>query len=325
MSDKDYYKILEVEKTATDEEIKKAYKRLARKYHPDHNKDPEAEDKFKTINEANQILGNQEKRKAYDTLYSQPQFNQNDMINDILRSMNMGFGQHNPYSQQHQGKIQFRHPVSVSFNDAVFGCEINIDVPSYINCDGCNGKGGDTIVCKACNGAGKNSTFIGASRFESTCITCNASGHTLSSTCQKCNRNGYTKKMRHLKLKIPQGIQNQSILHIGSDINDRADVFIVVNVQKHPKIERNGNTLYSTEVISCIDALIGVKKIVEIIDGKEEIEIPAGTQYGAQIIIEKKGIPTQNGRNNHIVNIQIDIPKLTQQQIEKVKQIMEIK
>jgi molecular chaperone DnaJ len=327
----DYYELLGIAKDADEKAIKGAFRKLSLKYHPDRNPDDKsAEAKFKEINEAYQTLSDPAKRQQYDFggvsngAYNSP-------IEDILR--NMGFGMNfdigqNPFSGSNrsnrsnsQQKMQITQQVNISLKDAVFGCELDIKVPSYINCVDCKGSGGEKKACHKCGGAGQTSRFLGAMQYISKCVTCNGLGHVLISTCHSCNQDGFKKTTRSLKMKIPAGIQSQTALHINGDINERCDVFVIVNVIKHTTINRNGATLFSTEQISCLDAMVGGKINVETIDGVVELFVPPGTQQGSQLVIENRGGVLTNGRANHIVNAHISIPVLTEEQIKIIQSI----
>lgn len=317
-----FYEVLGVEKDASEQEIKKAYRKLSLKYHPDRNpNDKAAEDKFKEINEAYQTLGDKDKKNVYDNGGSnQFNFGGADQINEILRSMGFGFNNQNTKSN----KFQVQHQINISLYQAVFGCNVELDLPSYINCKDCAGVGGTKKTCHACNGAGHTLTFLGALQYPSKCVTCSGKGHILTTACKSCNQEGFKKKTRHINLKIPAGIQSNVAMHISSEPDDRSDVYIIVNVAKHPTISRNGATLFSTEKVSCFDAMIGGKIKVETIDGSVNLNIPVGTQHGDQLIIEGHGGVLTNGRANHIVQIQIEIPKnLTDEQIKKIQEVKE--
>lgn len=324
---KDYYEILGVKEDATAQEIKTAYRQLSRQYHPDLNKEPDAEKRMQEINEAYQTLSDTGKRQAYDM----GDVNQN--INDIFQNMgfniNIDFGNvvNNPFVHTAQSdKTRMRHAVNISFKDAIFGCEVDAVVPSYIICADCSGVGGNKATCHKCKGAGQNITMLGTMQFPALCIVCNGKGYVLTSACRNCNQEGVKKKTRHIKVKIPAGTQHHTMLRIESAADDKCEVFIVVNVMPHPKISRNGATLFSTEVVSCLDAMIGGSKMVDTIDGMCELIIPAGTQHGQQLVIEGRGGILSNGRANHLVNVHIEIPKdLTPKQVAKLKEIKEDK
>ena len=320
-----HYQTLGIEETATDDEIKRAYKKLAMQHHPDRNADDkDAETKMKEINEAYQVLGDSEKRRMYDMGADNDSgfgFG-NDNLNDILKSMgfniNFGFGG----SRSAEQRMQVKHQVTIPLKDAVFGCTTDLNIPVYVNCVSCKGIGGDKATCHKCNGAGQTVTFLGTIKYPAQCVTCNGAGYVLTSTCSTCNRQGYTRKSRHIKLKIPAGIQNGAALRINPEKDDRCEVFILVAVMPHPKINRNGATLFSTETISCLDAMIGGAKQVETIDGYVVLQIPAGTQQGQQLVIEGHGGVLTNGRANHLVNVHIDVPtNLTAEQTKKIKDV----
>ncbi len=321
-----YYELLGVDKTANDKELKSAYRKLSMKYHPDRNPDDKiAEEKFKEISEAYHILIDASKRQAYDmgvspgTIYNNP-------IDEILK--NMGFNIHMDFNNIHsqpgsvKQKMQITQQLNITLQEAVFGCEKEITVPAYMSCVECNGIGGDKVVCQKCSGAGHTTRFLGAMQYRSTCITCNGKGHTLSTACRACNQEGIKKQMRSVKMKIPGGVQSQVALHIASEPEDKCEVFVVINVIKHPTINRNGATLFSTEKISCIDAMFGGQIKISTIDGEAALIIPPGTQQGQQLVIEGRGGILTSGRANHIVNVHIDIPTdLTPAQFAKLLEV----
>lgn len=324
---KDYYDVLGVNKDASEAELKAAYKKLSLKYHPDRNPDDKiAEDKFKEINEAYQTLGDPEKRQAYDMGgqgfpggFGGP----GGDINDILRSMgfNINFDFGGPRTRGEQ-RFQVKQPITISLREAVFGCEVELDVPAYVNCKDCSGVGGTKKECHKCNGAGQTVTFIGPMQYPATCITCNGKGYVLITTCATCNQEGYKRKNKHIKVKIPAGMQNNNILRLPTDPDERSDIFILVNVLPHPKIQRNGATLFSTERVSVLDAMVGGKITVETIDGNVELAIPAGTQQGQQLVINGHGGILTNGRANHIVSVHLEVPtNLTAEQAKKIKDL----
>jgi molecular chaperone DnaJ len=323
---KNYYEILGLDQEADEKAIKKAFRALSIKYHPDKNPgDKASEETFKEISEAYNTLSDAQKRQAYDMSNTQIYNNANpqDQINEILRQMGININFGGRANKQGQQRFQVHHQVSISLYEAVFGCEKNIKVPSYINCQGCNGAGGKREKCHKCNGAGYTEMFLGAAKIPSSCVTCNGSGSIITATCSSCNQEGYKKSTKQVKVKIPAGIQQQTAMHVPPDINDKCEIYIIINVEKHSKINRNGATLFSTEIISCLDALVGGKKKIETIDGHYDLIIPPGTQQGAQLTIEGCGGILSSGRAHHIVNIHIDIP--TNLSAEQIKQIEEIR
>ena len=327
---KDFYDILGVSEDADAQEIKKAYRKLSLKYHPDHNKEADAEVKMKDINEAYATLSDPDKRQIYD-LGGDGAFDANQQVSDILRNMgfniNIDFGTGTAtHVRNSANKIQIRHQVNISLHDAVFGCDIDTDIPFYIACGECNGTGGTRAQCHKCKGAGHTVTFLGAMQFPALCVTCNGKGYVLTTTCNGCNQEGVKKQVRRVKVKFSPGTQHQSAIHISPESGDKCDVFVVANVMRHPTISRNGATLFSTEPISCLDAMAGGVKKVEVIDGMCDLVIPPGTQQGQQLTIEGRGGILTNGRANHIVSVSIYVPKdLTPEQVEKIRAIRDNK
>jgi len=241
-------------------------------------------------------------------------------------NINIDMSGSNPFAAHpdQQSRMQIKQQINITLKDAVFGCDIELDIPSYINCKDCNGIGGNKNTCHKCAGAGQNVTFLGAMQFPALCVTCNGKGYVLTSACHSCNQQGFKKKSKHLKLKIPAGIQNHSAMHIAPADDERSDIFVIVNIMKHDKISRNGATLFSTEFISCFDAMVGGIKKVDTIDGNVDLTIPPGTQHGQQLVIENHGGILSNGRANHVVNVHIEIPtNLTPAQIKKISEIKE--
>jgi len=330
---KDYYEILGVGRDATEQEIKAAFRKLSLKYHPDRNPDDKiAEEKFKEINEAYQTLSDAEKRSAYDMGGQGPSFpgfgGFGGDINDILKSMgfniNIDFGG-SPRNRGQQ-RFQVKQQITLPLKDSVFGCEVEIDVISYVNCKDCGGDGGTKVDCHKCKGAGQTIQFVGPTQYKVTCVTCNGKGFVLTATCHSCNQEGFKKKNRHLKFKVPAGIGHGAALRMPAEQDERCDIFVIVAVMPHPKIQRNGATLFSTERISVLDALVGGKKMVETIDGDVELPIPAGTQHGQHLVIEGRGGVLTNGRANHIVNVHLEVPTdLTAEQLKKIKEIRDKK
>jgi molecular chaperone DnaJ len=326
---KDYYEILGVNRDANEQEIKKAFRKLSLAHHPDRNPDnKDAEEQFKTINEAYQVLGDPEKRRAYDMGGQGFDVDPREHINDILRSMgfniNIDFSQSNPFAQSN--KIQFKHQINITLHDAIFGCNVDVNVPSYINCKSCNGVGGKKEACKPCKGAGKTLTFLGTMQYPATCVSCGGRGYVLTSTCANCNQEGYKRGNKKIKLKVPAGVKHQAMLRINSDPEDRCDVIIIVNVMQHSKIKRNGNVLYSNEAISCIDAMLGCVKNIETIDGRCDLHISPGIQNGQQITMPNHGIINADGsRGEYIVGINISTPTdLDADVVNKLNEVKEL-
>lgn len=313
---KDYYTVLGVESDASEADIKKAYRTLSFKYHPDKNPDDKiAEDKFKEINEAYQTLGDPQKRQQYDLgdPGDAPEFGMN--INDMLRNFGIdlntggfgGFGR----NQAGPGKqYKYNIPLNVSFKDAVFGTEQEVIIPSHKKCDDCTGQGGTTAKCGTCNGTGQTMRMLGTMQIVSTCHKCSGKGIVLTTTCGKCKGIGSIKENKKITVKIPAGIQNGSMMHFGSDPNELADIYLSISAAAHPRITRSGVILQSTEKISCLDAVVGGTIKIELIDGEIDLHIPAGVQHGQQLRVKGHGGKLPDGtRADHMVTLNLVVPK----------------
>ena len=342
MAKKDYYEILGVSKNATQDEIKKAYRRLARKYHPDLNPgNKEAEEKFKEISEAYQVLSDPEKRKMYDRFGSSA-FGSQDMddfgfggfgrggygvnIEDILRDL-FDFGDVFTGRERKQGE-EFRaerggdiyQTISISLEDAYKGTTLSIEVPRYVICEKCAGTGrkaGSTPkTCPECKGTGQITFRQGIFHVSQTCPMCNGTG-VISEHCEACHGRGLVLKTETVKIRIPPGVDNGTKLripgkgHSGRFGGSSGDLWIVVNIKPHHLYKRKGDNLYIKAKITVPEAILGGKLKVPLLDGrKEEIVIKAGTQSGEQIRVYGKGMPKlkSSGYGDLVVVINVEIP-----------------
>ncbi len=357
MEKPDYYEVLEVPRTATPEQIRKAFRKLALKYHPDRNKDPDAEEKFKLINEAYQVLSDPEKRSLYDRFghagvdpsAAAKQGGTGVGINfeDIFDFFGgsifdtiFGGGR----SQQRARRPRPRRGEDVhmdlrlTFEEAVFGTDKKIKVPYRQRCDHCNGTGAkdpDSIKpCQTCRGSGVVRTVRtqGFAQIisESTCPQCNGKGYSISSPCSECNGSSYVTKRQIIDVKIPAGIETGNILHIpergkpGELGGPPGDLYLHIGVESHPKFQRDGLDILTEEKIDVVTAILGGEIKVKTIWGEERVKIAAGTQPGTVITLKKKGIKVkEHGRSrqgNHYVRIVVEIPKKLN---KKQKQLLE--
>lgn len=347
---KDYYKILGVEKGATKEEIKKAYKKLAKKYHPDLNKDnPEAEGKFKEINEAASVLGDDTKRKQYD------QFGSDGMkygqagqgfgggfgsgfdgfdFNDIFDSFFGGRGGFGGGRRGPQRGADLRYDIEITLEDAARGLEKQVKMKKNAPCKDCDGHGGHDISrCTTCNGRGQvmsqQRTPFGMFQTQTTCPTCKGSGETYAKECSTCHGKGSTIQEKTIKLTIPAGIESSTRLRIsgegepGDPGAPPGDLFVFVHIKEHEVFERQGDDLYIEVPISYNQAVLGDSIEVPTILSKAKLKIPSGTQPGTLLRMKGEGMPhlRRIGNGDQYVKIQVDVPtKVSKKQKELLEQ-----
>ena len=347
MADKrDYYEVLGVNKGATDDEIKKAYRKLARKYHPDLNKDnPEAAEKFKEIGEAYEILSDKDKRARYDQFgfagvdpnYGAGQgggfgggFGFEDVdLGDIFGSFfGGGFGgggsRTNRANAPRQGE-SIRRTVMLSFEEAAFGCEKEIEIERVEQCTECGGTGAEKgytpETCSNCHGTGTvkqtQRTPFGAFSSTGPCPNCRGTGKIIKKPCKKCRGTGQERRSRKLSVKIPAGIDDGQCVALrgqaGAGVNGEpaGDVIVTVSIRPHPLFQRDGYDVWCEVPISYAQACLGDKLIVPTIDGKVEYTMPAGTQPGTVFRMRGKGIQAVNGRGrgDQFVKVTLEVPK----------------
>ena len=347
MADKrDYYEVLGVNKGATDDEIKKAYRKLARKYHPDLNKDnPEAAEKFKEIGEAYEILSDKDKRARYDQFgfagvdpnYGAGQgggfgggFGFEDVdLGDIFGSFfGGGFGgggsRTNRANAPRQGE-SIRRTVMLNFEEAAFGCEKEIEIERVEQCTECGGTGAEKVytpeTCSNCHGTGTvkqtQRTPFGAFSSTGPCPNCRGTGKIIKKPCKKCRGTGQERRSRKLSVKIPAGIDDGQSVALrgqgGAGVNGgpAGDVIVTVSIRPHPLFQRDGYDVWCEVPISYAQACLGDKLIVPTIDGKVEYTMPAGTQPGTVFRMRGKGIQAVNGRGrgDQFVKVTLEVPK----------------
>ncbi|EGT2198053.1 TPA: molecular chaperone DnaJ [Clostridioides difficile] len=335
---RDYYEVLGISKGAEAQEIKKAYRKLAMKYHPDRNPgDKEAEEKFKEINEAYEVLSDDTKRKTYDQfghdgLNGQGGFGGQgfggfeDMFGDIFGDMFGGsFGGGRTRRRGPQRGADIRQSVTISFEEAAFGKKMSIKVNRSEECEECNGTGAkpgtSKKTCSTCNGTGQVRTVqrtpfgnIASSR---PCSACNGTGEVIESPCSKCHGTGNTRKVKTIEVDIPAGIDDGQMIklsgqgEVGEKGAPRGDLYIVVNVKSHPLFTRDGNDIYFEMPITFVQATLGDEIEVPTLDGKVKYSVPEGTQTGTVFRLKEKGIPRirGNSRGDQYVKVVVEIPK----------------
>jgi molecular chaperone DnaJ len=352
MAKRDYYEVLGVSKTATDDEIKKAFRKLARQYHPDVNKDnpKAAEAKFKEANEAYSVLSDPQKRAAYDQYghaANDPNFGAGmggfgdtgfDGFGDIF---DMFFGGGRGTHRQRNGPQRgndLRYDLEVDFEAAAFGKETVVEIPRTETCPTCYGNGakpGTPIkTCPVCNGTGQvqvtQNTAFGRFVNVRTCERCHGEGKTIETPCPECRGSGRVRKTRKIDVKIPAGVESGSRLRISGEGEaglrggSPGDLYIYIYVKKHPEFERQGDDIYSEVKISMAQATLGTNIMVSTLDGKVELKIPEGTQYGTSFRLRGRGVThlRGQGRGDHYVKVKISTPtRLTGEQRELFKKL----
>ena len=356
MANKDYYAALGLQKGASDDEIKKAFRKLAIKYHPDKNQgDKEAENKFKEINEAYQILSDPEKKERYDRFGTVDfdgsgfggggfgggfDFSEMGGFGDIFESFFGGGGGSSRRRNGPQKGADIEERINLTFEEAVFGVEKEINIDRNENCESCKGSGAkegtSKKTCPTCNGQGQvrvqRQTPIGSFVSTSTCSNCNGSGSVIEEPCTSCRGKGQVRKRRTIKVKIPAGVDTGNIMPLrgqgdhGINNGQPGDLYILINVAHSKQFTRKGNDIYIDTTISMGKAALGTEITVPTVDGDVKYTIPAGTQSGTLFRLKGKGIPRVNseGRGDQYVKVIVDIPKnLNEKQKEALKAFME--
>jgi len=340
---KDYYATLGVEKNASTEEIKRAYKKLAKQYHPDLNKNPEATEKFKEINEAAAILGDPNKRAQYDehgSADSGQQFNGFDFrdfagqgfnFDDIFDNLFSGFGFRK--SRQNQGR-DLATEIDITLEEVAKGTTKELHLQRLVPCEKCDGKGGtDIIACKTCNGQGivrhARRTPFGMFATTTTCNTCKGSGEVPENTCSACDGEGRIASREPLSVKIPAGIHDGMKLRLAGEGEagnlgaSAGDLYVVVHVPEDERFLRDGNDLIIEQPISFVTACLGGEITVETLDGKKKVAIEPGTQNNQEVHLENEGLPELRSKNTGdlVIKITVEVPtKLSKKQKELLKE-----
>ena len=354
---RDYYEVLGIQKGASEDEIKKAYKKLARKYHPDMNPgDKEAEEKFKEVNEANEILSDPEKKARYDQFgfagvdpnYGAGAgggaygggFDFGD-LGDIFGSFfGGGFGgqRRNPNAPQRGESI--RASVSISFTEAAFGCEKSVTIERSEQCPTCKGSGcapGTTPeICPDCHGSGtvqtRRQTPMGVFASNGPCRKCGGTGRLIHQPCSDCRGSGAVRKRRTIKVNIPAGIDHGQTISLrgqggaGKNGGPAGDLLITVMVQPHEIFRRDGVDVFCEAPITFTQAVLGAELEIPTIDGKVKYSIPEGTQTGTVFRLKGKGVPVLNGRGrgDQYVTVVIETPRsLNKEQKEALRRFSE--
>ncbi|MEM9772382.1 MAG: molecular chaperone DnaJ [Cyanobacteria bacterium P01_D01_bin.73] len=339
----DYYEILGVSRTADKDELKRAYRRLARKYHPDVNKEDGAEDRFKDINKAYEVLSEPEMRARYDRFGEAgvsgaaaggPGFqDMGDMggFADIFESFFGGFGgaaAGGGGGRRRSGPVRgddLRLDLKLDFSDAVFGGEKEIRISHLENCATCTGSGAKPgtrpKTCSTCGGSGQvrraTRTPFGSFAQVSACPTCDGSGQVIEDKCGDCTGRGTKQETKTLKIAIPAGVDNGTRLRVSGEGDSgklngpSGDLYVYLFVNEDDRFKRDGINVNSDIEVGYLQAILGCEMEVDTIDGKEPLEIPAGTQPGTVLTLEGKGVPRLGNpvsRGNHLLTVKVMIP-----------------
>lgn len=356
---RDYYEVLGVSKGASDDEIKKAYRKTAKKYHPDLNpNNPEAEAKFKECNEAYEVLSDPQKKARYDQFgfagvdpnYGAGQggyesgfgFDGDIDLGDIFSSFFGGggsgfggFGGRNPNAPQKGRDIQ--SSVTITFEEAAKGCKKSVDISRVEDCSQCRGTGAaegtSPTTCPECQGRGvvnvQQRTAFGVMQTQRTCSRCGGKGRIIEKPCTKCGGKGKVRKKTKVDINIPAGIDNQQVVNVrgygDSGINggSAGDLRVVVNVRKHKDFERDGFDIWYDKHVSIVEATLGAELRVPTLEGDVKYNMPAGTQPMEVFKLKNKGIQRLNGvgKGDLFVRIIVDIPTdITSEQKELLRQ-----
>lgn len=354
-SKRDYYEVLGVDRNASDADIKRAFRKLAKKYHPDVNPDDkEAAEKFREVNEAYEVLSDSQKRARYDQ-FGHAGMDPNGFggfggfdgfdfggVGDIFESFfGGGFGGSTRRRNAPQKGADLKYSVEITFEQAAFGVEEEISIHRMEECPTCKGTGakeGTSLkTCTYCNGTGqvqyKQSTILGHFVNIKTCEVCHGEGKVITDPCTKCNGKGRIRKNRKIKINIPAGIDDGQTISLrgegepGLRGGPPGDLFVYVRVKPHPLFQRQGNDVVCDIPISFVQAALGAEIEVPTLDGKVKQNIPEGTQTDTVFRIRGKGIPylRGTGRGDQFIKVVVEVPKkLNEKQKELLRQFAEL-
>jgi molecular chaperone DnaJ len=337
---RDYYEVLGVDRSADDATIKKAYRKLAKKYHPDANPgDAEAEKKFKEASEAYAVLSDSEKRRQYDQFghaafeggagggggFDFSGMDMGDIFGDIFGEFFGGGRSSRSAGSQPMKGANLRARVRISFEEAVFGCDRELEITLKDECESCHGTGAKAgtspVTCSKCGGKGKivfsQQSLFGMVQNVSTCPDCNGTGKVIKEKCPDCHGSGYIASRKKIKVTIPPGIDNGQSVRIrgkgepGVNGGPRGDLLVEVSVGSHPFLQRSGMDLFSTAPITFAQAALGGDVRISTIDGDVIYTVKAGTQTDTRIRLKGKGVPSlrnSSTRGDHYVTLIIQTP-----------------
>ena len=354
MSKSDYYEVLGVSRTATDQEIKSAYRRLAVRYHPDKNPgDAEAEDKFKEAAEAYSVLSDTEQRKRYDRFghagvsssagagWGAPGFtNLEDILGDLFGFGDVFGGGRSAGARGRsagQRGADLRYDLEISLEEAAAGMTAQLRLPRLESCEKCKGTGAaegtQPETCQTCNGVGQVRYQQGFFSVARTCGNCRGTGRVIKTPCEACHGAGRVEREKTMEVKIPAGVETGSRLRIagegeaGTNGGATGDLYVIIHVSEHEQFERQGSNLYSSVLITFAQAALGAETTVKTLDGEQQVKIPAGTQTGTVFRLKGHGVPVLGGRGRGdlFVSVTVVTPTtLTREQRSLLEQLAKI-
>ena len=349
MAKRDYYEVLGVGKTASTQEIKSAYRKLAQKYHPDRNPgDKEAEEKFKEAAEAYAVLSDTEKRGRYDRFGHQgvggpagAGFDPTIFadFSDILGDF-FGFAGGRGRGSGMTRGADLRYDLTLTFEEAAFGVETTLRVPRLETCPECSGSGSEggaaPTTCSSCAGRGQVRFTQGFFTVARTCPQCQGEGRIISDPCKECEGEGRVERERSLSVKIPAGVDSGARLRlVGEGEHGRrggpaGDLYVVVQVRPHAKFRRDGSTVYSKLAISYPQAVLGASLEIDTLHGKAPLEIPPGTAHGRDFRVKGQGVERLDGagRGDHVVTVEVEVPNprnLSEEEVQLLRRLAEIR
>ncbi|MCD6577388.1 MAG: molecular chaperone DnaJ [Anaerolineaceae bacterium] len=342
----DFYEILGVGKSASQDQIKSAFRNLARKYHPDVNNDPNAEERFKEINEAYMVLSDEEKRTIYDRFGYEGLANSGGMPDwntvDPFEIFNQFFGGFNTRQRRNAPRRgeDLYYSITIEFKETASGVDRELEITRDEVCERCNGSGAEPgtkpTTCSTCKGRGEvrqvRQTFLGSMVQVTTCPECGGTGHVIAHKCSSCGGRGYERKKRIKTIPIPAGVDNGTQIRLSGEgqpgINGgpRGNLYIEIKVKPHKFFRRRKDDVLLNLNINIAQAVLGAKIKVPTLDGDETLIIPSGTQPGKVFKLRNKGIPhlRHGGRGDQLVIINVNIPsRLTSRQRQIFEQLAE--
>jgi molecular chaperone DnaJ len=345
LAKRDYYEVLGVHRNGSEAEIKKAYRRLALKYHPDRNAgEKEAEARFKEVAEAYEVLSDPSKRARYDQFghsgeggfesYTGTGFDFRSHVDDLFSEI-FGdvFGHRRPRQPRPERGADLRYNLNLDFEDAVFGCSREIEIPVRRSCDVCSGSGARRgtapVSCPECKGHGRVRYQQGFFSIERECSRCGGEGRVALDPCPECRGRGVVQKKQRLSVRVPPGVETGSRLRLigegetGSNGGPPGDLYVVLSVRDHPLFRRHGSDIVCNMPVSFAQAALGAEVEAPTLDGVARVRISPGTQHGAILTLRGKGVPKGSGskRGDQKIVVQVEVPtRLTPRQMELLRE-----